>query len=136
MEGASGGTCKMTTELRDRRRNPGPTARWIDHAKGTATQGDRVAREKPGPRIQILGCQLYEQTLSRRVHARTFHARGRDRLRRFGARGSGTGKGQTHPVRTSTRREAVEMIAKWTAAFGDRKSTRLNSSHLGMSYAV
>src|SRR5262245_64257088 len=27
-------------------------------------------------------------------------------------------------------------VARWRAALGDRKSTRLNSSHLGISYAV
>src|SRR5205814_10312968 len=59
--------------------------------------------------------------------------------------GSGTGPLTVAPVRlaVSTISRADESIRRWSNAFKrirmfwlDRKSTRLNSSHLGISYAV
>src|SRR5438045_5371427 len=35
-----------------------------------------------------------------------------------------------------TREDAFELLLQHAAQHGDRKSTRLNSSHLGISYAV
>src|ERR1035441_3941946 len=49
------------------------------------------------------------------------------------------GKRQTRTRRIGTRSEcrAEDVLTiEWRAEQGDRKSTRLNSSHLGISYAV
>src|SRR5437899_6268399 len=43
-------------------------------------------------------------------------------------------RGQTHHPRRAIRRD--QRTAGWMMRLPDRKSTRLNSSHLGISYAV
>src|SRR3712207_8143282 len=46
------------------------------------------------------------------------------------------GRRDPAPHRLSSRREGLTYYPRGTSGFGDRKSTRLNSSHANISYAV
>src|SRR5205814_6826595 len=64
------------------------------------------------------------------------HRGGRSRTRPATPRGRATDRGRVWPANAALVGPASHRIAGQTRPRSDRKSTRLNSSHLGISYAV
>src|SRR5690625_5426258 len=89
--------------------------------------------------VQHLTPLLAPRPAARQAEAAQLGAARRERDRDQGRRAHGSRPSSRSPVVTSFATRVAPAVLRWVSSrspSGDRKSTRLNSSHVAISYAV